>query len=155
MYLIWMHIKPKSSEFTLASPNIIVCLSCFVLYISIWSKQHMMTSWKGNAFRITGPLWRESNGHRIYLGPVMRGFGVSYYVSLNKLFDKQSICRWFETPWRSRECTVATTHFKRRVISEITFEFGVRYWWFFLLLSGHRVAAHCCIYKDGCFISIT
>ena len=89
------------------------------------SKQHMMTSWNGNAFHITGPLCRECNGHRIYLGPVVRGFGVSSYVSLNKLFDKQSICRWFET-WRSREGTVTTSHFRKRVISEIIFEFAVR-----------------------------
>ena len=26
--------------------------------------KYMMTSLKGNAFRVTGPLWGESTGHR-------------------------------------------------------------------------------------------
>ena len=30
----------------------------------------MMTSWNGNIFRVTGPLWWESTGHRAILDPV-------------------------------------------------------------------------------------
>ena len=70
-------------------------------------------------------LWRESTGHRwfpsqmvsnaenifiswrhhgsteefTHKGPVMCSLGVSFYVKLNKLLNKQPDCRWFETPW--------------------------------------------------------
>ena len=38
--------------------------------------------------------------------PVTRSFDGFYDVHLNKRMIKQSICRWFETPWRSlwRHC---------------------------------------------------
>ena len=39
------------------------------------------------------------------MGPVMHSFDVFFAVSLNKLFNKQSRCWWFETPWRSRDIT--------------------------------------------------
>ena len=87
----------------------------------------------------------------LHKGPVMRGFGVWYFVSLNKLFKKQPICRWFETPYYSCEGTVNKTHFRKRIISEIIFEFAIPYWWksfYCYLISGHRVATHCCIYND-------
>ena len=33
--------------------------------------------------------------------PVTRNFDVFFDVHMNKLLNKQSICRWFETSWRS------------------------------------------------------
>ena len=35
-----------------------------------------------------------------------RSFDITFVVTLNKLSNKQSSCRWFETPWRSCEVTV-------------------------------------------------
>ena len=42
------------------------------------------------AFRITDPLWRDP--------PVMLFFAVCLVVVLNKLLNKQSSYRWFQTP---------------------------------------------------------
>ena len=66
----------------------------------------MMTSWNGNSFRVTDPLWEESIGNwRIYLkGPVTRSFDVFFGMRLNKRLNKLSIRRWFETLWRSLWC---------------------------------------------------
>ena len=63
----------------------------------------MMTSWNGNIFRVTSPLWGESTGHRWFplQRPVTRSFDVFFDVRLNKWLSKQSICWWYETPWRS------------------------------------------------------
>ena len=58
-----------------------------------------MTSLNGNVFRVTGPLWGESIGHR-WIRPQRdsdAGFDVFFDVGLNKLPS----CWWFETPWRS------------------------------------------------------
>ena len=73
------------------------------------SRGYMITSWHGNAFRITSHLWRESSDHRrlsFKNGPVMRSFDVPFVVGLNKLFTKHSSCRLFETPWRSWDATL-------------------------------------------------
>ena len=70
-----------------------------------------MPSWYGNHCRVTGPLWGESTGHRwipLTKGPVIRCFGVFFVVSLNKLLDKQSKRRWFETQWRLYNVTVTS-----------------------------------------------
>ena len=40
--------------------------------------------------------------------PVIRSFCVFFVVSLNKLLQKQSSCRWVERQWRS--CDVAVWH---------------------------------------------
>ena len=59
-----------------------------------------MTSWYGNAFRITDPCG-ESTGHirsqlySLHKGPVVQTFVVSFAVCLNKLLNKQSSCRLF------------------------------------------------------------
>ena len=45
----------------------------------LWDGSIMITSWHGNAFRITGPWW-------------------GFLISLKKLFNKQSRFRRFETP---------------------------------------------------------
>ena len=47
---------------------------------------------------------RESIGRRwlrFTNGPYMLGFGVSLLLALTSCQNKQSCCRWFETPWRS------------------------------------------------------
>ena len=43
-------------------------------------------------------------------GTIMRNFDVSYVVSTNNMLNKQSICRWFDTPWRSCNVTVMGNH---------------------------------------------
>ena len=49
----------------------------------------MMTSWNGNVFHITGPLWGESTCHLSYF----------YVLHPDKLLNKQLSCWWFEMPW--------------------------------------------------------
>ena len=65
----------------------------------------MMTSSNGNIFRVTGPLWGESTGHRRFPSrrPVTQSFdifGIFFDLRLNKRQRKQSRHRWFETPSR-------------------------------------------------------
>ena len=38
-------------------------------------------------------------------GPIMRNCNVSFNISLKKVLEKQSICRWFKTSWRSCDVT--------------------------------------------------
>ena len=72
----------------------------------------MMTSSNGNIFRVTGPLWGETTGHRwiLHTKPVTRSFDVLSDLRLNKQLSKQSWGWWFETPssplWR--HCNVDT-----------------------------------------------
>ena len=58
---------------------------------------------KWNIFRVTGLLWGESNGYQWIplLKASARGFYVSFDLRLNKLLNKQSRRRWFETPSHS------------------------------------------------------
>ena len=55
-------------------------------------------------FHMTGPLWGihlsmvDSYDRK---GPATWGFHVFFDISLNKLFNKQSICCWFEMQWHS------------------------------------------------------
>ena len=60
----------------------------------------MMTSSNGNIFRIIGPLWGETTGHRWIPSqrPVAQSFDVFCELRLNKRLSKQSRRRWFETP---------------------------------------------------------
>ena len=70
----------------------------------------MMTSSNGNIFRVTGPLWGESTGHRWlpdkghWRGALM----FSLICAWIKRMSKQSRRRWFETLPRSlwRHCNV-------------------------------------------------
>ena len=59
-----------------------------------------ITSSNGNVFRINGPLWGESFGHRRI--PLTKAsdaeLDVFFDLRLNKRLSKQSRCRWFETP---------------------------------------------------------
>ena len=52
----------------------------------------MITSWHGNSSHNTGPLWPDSTGHK---GPMMLSFRVFFVVSLIKLLNIQSSCRWY------------------------------------------------------------
>ena len=63
----------------------------------------MMTKWNGNSSRVTGPLWGEFtvNGEFPSQRPVKRRFDVFFDLRLNKLLNKPSRRRWFETPSRS------------------------------------------------------
>ena len=40
-------------------------------------------------------------------GPVVPKFNIFFGFSPNKLLNAQSVCRWFETPWRSYDATEA------------------------------------------------
>ena len=88
---------------------------------------HVMSS-NENIFRITGPLWEESRGHRWI--PLKRrmtwSFDVWFNLRLNKQFSNQSRCGWFETPSRSlwRQCKTLV-----RVCSASVFDsiFGIKW----------------------------
>ena len=68
--------------------------SCFVV-----------TSWHGNIFRVTGPLWRESIGHRrIYLTSVSNAERLMYVWTngwINSVVVGDS-----RTPWPSCDVTI-------------------------------------------------
>ena len=89
-------------------------ISVLIPYISIGQQtthaapHHMMTSWIGNIFRVTGhcagnpPIPNEFPAQK----PVARSFDVFFDLRLNKRLSKQSRGWWFETPplplWRHR-----------------------------------------------------
>ena len=74
---------------------------CFVVVIFPASITVIrMTSSNGNIFSITGPLWGESTGHRIFY---------VFYVRPNKRLNIQWNCRWFGTPWCLCGVTVIIT----------------------------------------------
>ena len=70
----------------------------------------MITSSNENILRVTDPMCGEFTGHRWIPSqkPVTRSFGVSFDLRLNNRLNKQSKCRWFETPSRSlcRHCNM-------------------------------------------------
>ena len=67
----------------------------------------MMTSWNGNAFRVTGPLWGESTGARWI--PLTKDQWRSFEVSLVLAEANRWINRWFRTPWCSDDVTLMET----------------------------------------------
>ena len=68
----------------------------------IWGRPvNMVTSRHGNVYRIAGPLWETPIIYSPYKGAVMRNFDFYFVVVLNALCKKQTIYRWFDTPWRS------------------------------------------------------
>ena len=66
----------------------------------------MMTSEHGK------PFWSPVDPP--HKGPIMSNFCVFFDVNLKRALNKQWICRWFETPWRSCDMTVL---FPRAVIT--------------------------------------
>ena len=68
----------------------------------------LVSSSHGNAFGI-GALFRmESIGHRRISHRNNQQFATMmfFFISINKLLNKQSLCRLFETPWRSRDVPI-------------------------------------------------
>ena len=68
----------------------------------------VMTSWHGNALRITGLLWGDPPVTAAFLSQMDSNVELWYFVvvSLSKLLDKQSSWWWFETSWRFCDLTV-------------------------------------------------
>ena len=69
---------------------------------------YMMQPWCGNAFHITDisqgiqPVTVIS----LYKKPVIQGFNDFWHVWLNKMWNKKSNCRWFETSWPPYDVTL-------------------------------------------------
>ena len=71
------------------------------------SVNSMMTSSKGNIFRVTDPLWGEFADHWIPLTkPVTRNFDAFFDLRLNKRVSKQSRRRCFEVSSPHYDVTV-------------------------------------------------
>ena len=76
--------------------------------IVLHSQQAPMTSSKRDSFRVTGPLWRESTGHRWI--PLIKvsdgGLWCFLWSAPEQTVEQKSRRRWFETPSRSlwRHC---------------------------------------------------
>ena len=71
------------------------CGKIEILFLSL------LTSWYGNIFSITGPVWRRSIGGFPNKLPEVRSFHGFFSVGWqSKLLNKQSRCWWSETPWR-------------------------------------------------------
>ena len=64
---------------------------------------HMMTSPNGNIFRVTGPLWRESTGHRWISLTEASDVELRYFLwsAPEQMLSKQPRSRSFETPSHS------------------------------------------------------
>ena len=75
-------------------------------YRALMFSSFIMTSSHGSFFSVTGHLWGEFTGHRWI--PLTKGqkcrlwcfFDVGPHKLRDKLLNKQSINRWFETTWR-------------------------------------------------------
>ena len=94
-----------------------------------------MTSLNGNLFRVTGPLWGESTGHRWI--PLTKTSDAELWCFLwsppeKKRLSKQSRRRWFETPLRLswRYCNgINVVYMKIRLFFPISqFISHIRYW---------------------------
>ena len=59
-----------------------------------------------NTFRITGPLWGGSTSISLWKGQWCGKNGFLFVFSINKLLNKHSDRRWFETPLRAWDVTV-------------------------------------------------
>ena len=78
-----------------------ICRDIVWMLNSLSYDAFMLTSSNGNIFRVTGPLWGESTGHRWFPSqrPVARSFDVFFDSRLNKRLSKHffSRRRWSET----------------------------------------------------------
>ena len=64
--------------------------------------QSMMTSWQGNAFRISGSLWGKSAADRTPLTKsITRSFVVSFVVCWTSCWTNSRVVGCYETPWGS------------------------------------------------------
>ena len=66
---------------------------------------HIMGSWHGNNFYITGPLWGNPV-HQLLLDSPLKGSVIFFVVNLNKLLNIQLSCQWFKILWCSCDVTV-------------------------------------------------
>ena len=87
------------------------------LFYKLTSK---MTSSNGNIFRVTGPLWVESIGHRwiSIKRRVTRSFDVFCDLCLNNRMSKQSRNRLLQSLLRSFWCHCNKTIMMRNIISK-------------------------------------
>ena len=61
-----------------------------------------------NSFRATAPFVRRFHQWPVnspHTGPVIHGFDIFFVASLNKRLNKESSCRWTDSPWRSCDVT--------------------------------------------------
>ena len=108
--LSWIHQRNLSlPELWIACYNI--GLQPVTNSLHIWYNvvcHHMVTSSSGNIFRVTGRLWGEFTGDRVFPSQrlVTRSFDVFFDLRLKKRLSKHSWCWWFGTPsaslWRHR-----------------------------------------------------
>ena len=84
----WSGAHRRCSNYIWVINNFIACGG--VAYIrSLTVMIITMTSWHGNFFHITGPVWGESTGHLWILLPKdLQSFAVPFVISLNKLLNK-------------------------------------------------------------------
>ena len=96
--------------------KVIIAGSIMILSCKQLSATHcMMTSWNGNAFCITGPLWGESTGDLCIPFTKFQWHGFeAFFVSLRQQLNKQSNGWWFWTLWRSCGVTVMGSSGTRR-----------------------------------------
>ena len=79
-------------------------------FVSETQSLSFLTPSHGKAFIITGPLCGESIfDRRIPQMPAIGSVHAFFIGSVNKLPNKQSRCRWFETPWHWCDVTVILT----------------------------------------------
>ena len=73
-------------------------------------KPHILTSWNGNIFRVTGHLCGELNGYRWI--PRTKANDTFFDLCLNKRLSKQPWGWWFVTPSRPlwRHCNEVVFH---------------------------------------------
>ena len=84
-------------------------LGLWQIIITVTPHNFMMISWHGTAFHITGPFVKGINQSvvdSLHKGASNVEFWCFFVASLNKLFNQQSSCCWFETPWWPSAVTV-------------------------------------------------
>ena len=91
-----------------------ISLKLLMMSVGVICCVFIMTSWNGDIFSVTDPLWGESNGHR-WISPTKASDAEIWCFiwsppEKNRL-SKQSRRRWFETPSCSlwRHCSDKTT----------------------------------------------
>ena len=82
-------LSPLSPQTDYCSPDIVTLLSCFHQLF------FMMTSPNGYIFRVTGPLWGESTGHR--------------WIPLTKASDAEIWCLLWSAPEQTVEQRIGTS----------------------------------------------
>ena len=113
---LWLGANPMRYGVTLYQRHSLAgrkpCISPDYSVILAW----LVTSWPGNAFRITDRVWGESTAKTgpLIISYMTHGFhtqtqwcealAVFFAASPNKLLSKQSSCECFETEWHWCDC---------------------------------------------------